>query len=631
MSESFTPQDSMVNPYIGDESCPLIEGDSLSLEQIEHLYQLQREVLESVALENNTQKTLDKLCLMAENLVPNAVASIMLLNSQGVLNVRAAPSVPPEGIEALNGLKPGPGAGSCGNVAYQKKPNFITSTLKDARWSDLQHIAQTFNLRACWSMPVLIDHNQLIGTFALSSFEERVPTLFHRRILDICAYIIGITLKREKQEAQLEYLAYYDVLTGIQNRQALSASLKQSIEENKAFYLLQMGLDRFKIINDSYSHQIGDQLLQEISKRIKDFCNDQNNFFRISGDEFVILFKGNLTRIELQDKTSKIHHLITAPYFLNDIEFNLSVSMGVTQFDPALNNGHDLLKEADMAMTLAKLEKKNSEGKPCFLFDEEIRESIEGSIWLETELKKAIREETFELYYQPVISSSGQKIVYMEALIRWNHPDKGFISPDQFISLAEEIGVISKITLWVLSQAIQDLTQWHQQGLNDFKVAINLSGLEFTKQHITQLIALVETAGLADFIDFEMTERYLLDNNENVIQLLQKIRQAGIGLSLDDFGTGFSSLSYLKTYPINKLKIDQSLIRDITEDKNDLAIATAIVALSNCLDLKIVAEGVETLEHCKILQDLGVDLLQGYYFARPIPMNELTQKLIQSS
>ncbi|WP_029407687.1 GGDEF domain-containing protein [Thiomicrorhabdus sp. Milos-T2] len=626
-SKNTSDKDTLDKLLIGDETCPIPKDDFLSTEQLEHLYGLQREVLESIALEQDTQKTLDKLCIMAENLVPNAIASIMLLNSNDVLNVKAAPSLPPEGILTLNGLKPGPFTGSCGNVIYQKMPVFVTNTQNDKRWDDLQNLVKEFHLGACWSMPVCIKQGEIIGTFALSSFEERVPTLFHRRVLDVCAYIVGIVLKREAQETKLDYLAYYDVLTGIKNRASLVETLEKRVNQEKAFYLLQLGLDRFKIINDSYGHKTGDSLLKKISTRIEQYFLNEDAFFRISGDEFVLLFNPNMNREELNTTINELSNIITSPYIIDEREFNLTASIGVTRFEPRLNNGSELLKETDMAMTIAKSEVNNPEKHVCFLFDEEIRESIKENIWLETELKLAIRQEAFELYYQPIMSSDGQDIVYMEALIRWRHPEKGFIPPDSFIPLAEEIGVISKITNWVVSQAITDLKRWHEQGFRDFKVAINLSGLEFTTQHISQLIALIEAAKLTDYIDFEMTERYLMDKDKKAINLLQQIRQSGIGLSLDDFGTGFSSLSYLKTYPINKIKIDQSLIRDITEDKNDLAITTAIIALSNCLDLTIVAEGVETKAHCDLLQNLGVDLLQGYYFSRPIPFEEMTEKL----
>ena len=627
-SKKTSDKDTLNKAFIGDETCPVSKDDFLSTEQVEHLYGLQREVLESIALEHDTQKTLNKLCIMAESLVPNAVASIMLLNSNDVLNVKAAPSLPPEGILTLNGLKPGPLSGSCGNVIYQKKPIFVTNTLNDKRWDDLQNLIRDFHLGACWSMPVCIKSGEIIGTFALSSFEKRVPTLFHRRVLDVCAYIVGIVLKREAQDNKLDYLAYYDVLTGIKNRASLVDILEKRVNEEQAFYLLQLGLDRFKIINDSYGHKTGDNLLKKISSRIEQYSQNKNAFFRISGDEFVLLLEPNMNRERLKTTINELSNIITSPYVIDEREFNLTASIGVTRFEPSLGNGAELLKETDMAMTIAKSEVNNPEKHACFLFDDDIRESIKENIWLETELKLAINQKAFELYYQPIMSSNGKNIVYMEALIRWNHPEKGFIPPDSFIPLAEEIGIISKITLWVVNQAITDLTRWHQQGFKHFKVAINLSGLEFTTQHISRLIALIEAAQLTDYIDFEMTERYLMDKDKKAIKLLQQIRQSGIGLSLDDFGTGFSSLSYLKNYPINKIKIDQSLIRDITEDKNDLAITTAIIALSDCLDLTIVAEGVETEAHCELLQNLGVDLLQGYYFSRPIPYEEITEKFI---
>ncbi|MDA3808148.1 MAG: diguanylate cyclase [Thiomicrorhabdus sp.] len=275
--------------YQNDPSCPIEANDSVSFAQLELLYQLQRNILEDVALTEGYKSVLRKLCLMAEEMVPNSLASIMLLDDNGLLNVLAAPSIPKEGINALNGLVPGPFGGSCGNTVYCEKPTFVCNILTDEKWQNLRAVAESFGLGSCWSMPVRISEDEIIGTFALTSFEPSSPTVFQRRILDTCAYIVSIILRRHQSDSKLEHLAYHDVLTGLPNRTYLQIAIEELILENEGFSLLMFGLDRFKIINDTHGHDIGDKVLVASANLLKSMLYEGLRLFHISGDEFVLL------------------------------------------------------------------------------------------------------------------------------------------------------------------------------------------------------------------------------------------------------------------------------------------------------------------------------------------------------
>ncbi len=615
---------SITTPYQNDSTCPIDPNDSVSFEQLELLYQLQRNILEDVALTKGYKSVLSKLCLITEEMVPNSLASIMLLDDNGLLNVLVAPSFPKEGVNALNGLVPGPYGGSCGNTVYRKKPTFVCNILADEKWQDLRAVAESFGLGSCWSMPVRISEDEIIGTFALTSFEPSTPTVFQRRLLDTCAYIAGIIIRRHKSESKLEHLAYHDVLTGLPNRTYLQVGIEALISENESFSLVMFGLDRFKIINDTHGHDIGDQVLVASGNLLKSMLSEGIRLFRISGDEFVLLVNKSAKDMDVDSICSQLKTLYQAPIQVNEWQFYLSGSLGLSSFNPDEPTSlYTLLKQADMAM----YEAKRQGGKKMVRFEAEMAIKVQDSLALEGDIHQALKNHEFEVYYQPILNTQTQKFSNLEALIRWNHPIKGVISPVAFISLMEDMGMIHDLTEIVVESVLKDLSDWEEQGSDLLKVSIHLSGREFNEVQIQSLLTPILNAERAHQIEFELTESYLMSHAEIVLTLLHSIRKTGITLSVDDFGTGYSSLSYLKRFPIDKLKIDQSLVRDISDDKSDRAIVSAVVALGHALGLEVVAEGVETVEHRKILEQQGVELLQGYLFSKPKPKNLVLKTL----
>jgi len=606
-----------ISPYLDDKECPLDSDSKVSFDELEKLYQLQRDVLEGVALGDDYFQVLNKLCRLSEEMVPNSLASIMMLDDSGLLQVLTAPSIPENGVKALNNLAPGPNAGSCGNTVYRQSPTFVSNVLTDEKWKNLRQLAVDFGLGACWSMPVRVDEEKIVGTFALTSFEPRTPNIFQRRLLDTCAFIIGIVVRRLRSEEALDYRIKHDALTGLPNREQLENDVNALMHNNTDFYLLICGLNRFKSINDSHGHDVGDRVLIELSKRMSGLFEESDKvLYRVGGDEFIFVIPRLNSLPDLVEIEEGLKSVFIDSIKVNQLSFYLSASTGVSKFNPeAPTTFYTLMKQADMAMYAAK----EKGGQQVVKFKPEMSVNVEDSLALEGELYEAIKDNCFEVYYQPIINSRTHKVENLEALIRWNHPVKGVISPLKFISIAEEMGVIQEITKIVLRTVLKDLNTFDEVGLSGIQVSINISGKSFNPTPIDELITKIVKAGRESQIEFELTENYIMSHAEDALLLLANIRRAGISLAIDDFGTGYSSLSYLKQFAVDKLKIDQSLVRDIPEDESDKAIARAVVAVAHSLGLKVVAEGVETEEHKSILEDENVDLLQGYLFSKPQP------------
>ncbi|MEA1990142.1 MAG: EAL domain-containing protein [Pseudomonadota bacterium] len=603
--------------YQDDSECPLESFNPVTFEELEQLYTLQRDILEGVALGSDYITVLNQLCTMAEKMVPDSLASIMMLDDANKLQVLTAPSIPEMGLNALNNLEPGPHAGSCGNTVYRQSPTFVSNVLTDEKWKNLHQLAKDFGLGACWSMPVRVQAGEIVGTFALTSFQPSSPNIFQRRLLDTCAYIVGIVVRRLKSEEALAYRVNHDALTGLPNREQLENDVNALILNNSKFDLVICGLNRFKSINDSHGHDVGDKVLVEVAIRLNSLLSQCNcQLYRVGGDEFIFVAQKNCSEFRIEELEGKVKSVFMEPVQIENLSFYLSVSSGVSSFNPEEpTTFYTLMKQADMAMYVSK----SLGGQELVAFKPEMSVNVEDTLALEGELHEAIKDNCFEVYYQPIVNGKTNRIENLEALIRWNHPVKGVISPLKFIYIAEEMGVIQDITKLVLQTVLSDLEFFDKVAIPNMQVSINISGKGFNQAPIDELLNEIVNANRAAQIEFELTENYIMSHAEDALLLLANIRQSGISLAIDDFGTGYSSLSYLKKFSVDKLKIDQSLIRDLPDDEGDKAIAKAVIALAHSLGLKVVAEGVETERHQAVLDGENIDYLQGYYFAKPQP------------
>ena len=443
--------------------------------------------------------------------------------------------------------------------------------------------------------------------------------------------VIGTTqdiTRRKEAEKNIHLLAFFDVLTGLPNRTLLRDRMEQMLaaahRDRHKFALLVLDLDRFKYVNDSMGHTVGDKLLQAVAQQMLKCVREGDTVARIGGDEFVVLLR-ETDADGAAHMADKLLQLLSAPYDVGGLQISPHASIGISIYP---DNAHDLdtlLKTADVAMYRAKDEGRNN----FQFFATEMNFHANRLFSMEKDLRLALQNNEFSLHYQPLVDLYSGAVCGAEALLRWKHPQQGFISPAEFIPVAEETGQILPIGEWVLRTACAQLAAWRKLGLPVFPLAVNLSIRQLRQANLVQLIAQVlEENGLhASDLELELTEGIMLGDTQMARAFLTQINERGIGLSIDDFGTGYSSLSYLKNLPVNKLKIDRSFVRDIATDANDAAIAYAIITLAHQFDLRVVAEGAETLEQVDFLRTRGCDEIQGYYYSRPLPADEFVRYL----
>jgi diguanylate cyclase (GGDEF)-like protein len=411
------------------------------------------------------------------------------------------------------------------------------------------------------------------------------------------------------------------MLTGLPNRTLLTDRLEQTLllahRHQIQAAVLFLDLDNFKVINDSLGHDVGDQVLETIAGRLKSAVRSSDTVARQAGDEFIIVISEVTKTQNVVKVAEKIIEMVTAPLALENHDVSITCSIGISIYPKDGADVPELLKNADTALYRAK-----ELGKNCFqFFTVEMNAKLCQRVQLERQLRMALERDEFILHYQPKVSLTTGRIVGVEALIRWQHPEKGVVGPGEFIGPAEETGLIEPIGEWVLRRACRQIITWQKSGLTRMPVAVNVSARQFRLDALVNMVtsAIGDTGIEPSNIELEVTESLLMLNTENVQSILKELKEFGIGLSMDDFGTGYSSLSYLKRFPFDKLKLDISFVRNITREAESAAIALAVIAMAHSLNLKVVAEGVETEGQMSYLRLHGCDEMQGYYFSRPLP------------
>ena len=438
--------------------------------------------------------------------------------------------------------------------------------------------------------------------------------------------------ERKMAEERVKHMALHDALTGLPNRLLLEERLENALSEAKSrqwqLAVLFIDLDRFKLVNDTLGHHEGDQLLVEVANRLHQVIGANDTVARLGGDEFVIVLNEIAGSAEINGVIEDIQQNFKPAVKLALQDMFVTPSIGVAIYPEDGETPVQLMKNADAAMYHAK-----ASGRNCAqYFNRSLDDSLKERISLENALNQALKLGQFELYYQPQLDVKSNRIIGAEALIRWNHPEKGMISPDAFIPLAEETGLIVDIGSWVLHQASAQLAQWRKQGFEQLSVSVNLSALQVQKESFAKEVAdVIREYGVPEAcLDLELTESMIMRNAEETIAALDEIHNLGIQISVDDFGTGYSSLSYLKRFPLDKLKIDRSFVQDITVDTDDAMICKTIISMAHNLNLQVIAEGVETHAQLELLRDYGCEQYQGYLFAKPLPVEQMTEHLLAS-
>ncbi len=436
--------------------------------------------------------------------------------------------------------------------------------------------------------------------------------------------IVNDITERKEMEQQLLIQATHDALTGLPNRVLLLDRVEQAViqsSKNKSkFAFIFIDLDRFKMTNDTLGHGMGDKLLQAIANRLLLTTHDYDTVARFGGDEFVVLLPEikNEADAEMMVEEMLVH--IQKPVKIGQHQIKITASAGISFFPKDGEDYEGLMKNADLSMYHAKDSGRNT----YRVFDVEMNRRIINYALIDTEMRMALKRKEFYLSYQPIVHLTDGSIAGFEALLRWKNPKLGHVSPVDFIPIAEENHLILDIGAWVLEEACGQLKKWQTKGFKHLTMAVNISGIQLHHSNLIESIqAVLKKTGIrSENLELEPTESLLIENIETVIEQLLHLKDLGINLSIDDFGTGYSSLSYLKQFPVNKLKIDRSFIQEISQDQNSEAIVKAIINLGNSLELKVLAEGIETLQQQDFIKKNGCQLAQGYFYSPPIQVKE---------
>jgi diguanylate cyclase (GGDEF)-like protein len=426
--------------------------------------------------------------------------------------------------------------------------------------------------------------------------------------------------EQKATEERIRHVAHHDALTGLPNRLHLQISLEQAIasakRENEEVAVMFIDLDRFKIINDTLGHNVGDGLLVKVAGRVRECVRERDLVARLGGDEFVVVLNGSAVVNAAAHVAEKILGSLSRPYRIDGHVLHSSSSIGISLYPHDGDSIESLMKTADTAMYHAKAMGRNN----FQFFSPEMNQSSNERLQMENSLHRALECGEFAVHYQPQADIASGLLVGAEALIRWHHPERGMVSPLEFIPLAEENGMILPIGTWVLREVCRQAKAWRELGLTDLRFAVNLSPRQFRQENLAGNILdiLREFDVPASALELEITEGSVMENPDAAVILLHQLSLHGLSISIDDFGTGYSSLSYLKRFPVGKLKIDRSFVMDIPGDPDDSAIAIAVIQLARSLGLKTVAEGVETAEQRQFLSGQGCDMLQGYWYSKPL-------------
>ena len=468
---------------------------------------------------------------------------------------------------------------------------------------------------------------------------ERDPS---GRVLRLFGTVQDVTERRLAEE-KIRQLALFDGLTGLANRQSFNEHLRNAVARSKrhgtGLATLFIDLDRFKRINDTLGHAVGDAVLRQAASRLQGCVRETDAVApgaadpsalvaRLGGDEFIVLLRDVLAPRDAMVVAQRLLHALTTPFVVDGHELVVSASIGIAMHPSDGDNGEALVKAADAAMYAAKKLGRNN----FQFFTPEMNSLALEKLALESELRHAIQERQFVLHYQPKVQFATGAICGVEALVRWQHPTRGLLPPGEFIELAEELGLIVAVGDWVLEESCRQAAQWKSAGLGEISIAINLASPSFRKPRLVDdLSELLTRYGLQSFqLQIEATETMLMESAGATLKTLQELHALGVKLSIDDFGTGYSSLSYLRRFPVDQLKIDRSFVSEVTNNADDAAIIGAIISLGRSMKREIVAEGVETLEQAQLLHHLGCEVMQGFYFSRPVPAAALEPLLRKS-
>ncbi len=615
---------------------PVVEGivvnvrDVTSRRQAEDLLAEQADLLEAIARGAPLEITLQKITQMIEHSIDGALGAVGMLDSDGAIRVRAAPSLPRKIVTLLDELSPrsDPARDLRAGEGFQE-----LDLVSDPRFSGIDVFAE-HELRVCRAAPLFAPGSgELLGS--LTVFFRRTDPLepIERDLLGRAMNLAAIAIERRRFESTLEYQALYDGLTGLPNRSLLHSRIHDALDRaarlRTGVAVLFIDLDRFKVINDSVGHALGDQLLQLVAERLRGPLRPGDTLGRFGGDEFMIVCNRIRDEDAAAEAARKFSAVLTEPFRLGGGEIHVTASMGIAFTNDPSEKPESLIRNADVAMYRAK-----DQGRNQFVVFQENRDRLKvEQLALEQALRAAIDSGEFELHFQPVVDLRDGAMAHAEALVRWRRPGHGMVMPGVFIPLAEETGLIVPLGWWVLQQACEEAARWPilPDG-RKVQIAVNLSARQLASPDLIEVVqAALERTGVSpDRLCFEITESDLVHDVEHAVNALNRLKALGVKIAIDDFGTGYASLDYIRHFTMaDYLKIDRSFVDGVEKDgSQEAAIVSAAISMAKSLGLKVVAEGVETLFQMEALRDLDCDLAQGYLFSKPVPVEDAIELML---
>ncbi|MDO8184151.1 EAL domain-containing protein [Conexibacter sp. JD483] len=589
----------------------------LDLGRAQHLLAAHHEVHELMLAEAPLGEVLTRLVRGIERHADGMIGTVLLFDAETrTLGHCAAPSLPRSYVEGIDGSVVGPEVGSCGAAAYHGREVIVDDIEHDPRWRAFRQLARDHSLRACWSAPVLDASGEVLGTFALYYDAPRKPSAGELRLIRQSSRLAAVAIERHRVHAELKRLATRDTLTGLPNRALLVDRLTQALARSQRtgseIAVVFCDLDDFKLVNDSLGHELGDWVLREVAGRLAAAVRPGDTVARFGGDEFVVVADG-ITAGGALRLAQRLHGALDAPFVHPASgEHAVGTTLGIALADAGVS-AEEAIRRADNALYDAK-----RAGVPTRVYSHELHQRANERLKLHGELRRALAREQLRLLYQPVFDLASDRVVAFEALMRWDNPQLGSVSPARFIPAAEQTGLIVELGEWALRTAAAQARRWAEQG-TPVTVAVNLSARQLLDPELPARVerALAATELSAELLIVEVTETALLDHDVLAARSLAALAALGVHIALDDFGTGYSSFGRLRRLPIDAIKIDREFVAGLGVDPDANAIVTAIVGLARGLDLLVTAEGVETPEQLELLREQGVTHVQGFHLGRP--------------
>lgn len=593
---------------------------------------VQQPVLEALVRDAPVLDAMNLICREIESMVPGTRLVLSQVGEGGMLRTLAAPSVAPHLVMSWSEiLDDDEGTGALRFAAVLSGQPVFVPDVRDTPFvgllaadeqADADGASAAVAPVACWAVPIQSNDNDVLGVLACLGRWRGQPDPFLMRVVESCLQLCGLTLERHQARQQLEQLAFYDTLTGLPNRRQLQSLSGQVIadvqRQGQQLAVIYMDVDRLKQVNDSLGYTAGDIVLRSVAQRLAD-VDSRALVGRLSGDEFVLAMPIDADSQALP-LVERLHERLSEPVEIAGMKLEMSVSMGISLYPADGRDMETLLHRADIALHQAKVGGAGSTG----FFSREMNRASHGRLVMEAALRDALRTSQLKLHYQPQVRIADGSLYGAEALLRWQHPEWGMIGPDRFIPLAEELGLMNPLGLWVLAEACRQLQAWRAAGLAVPAVSINMSASSLRNadlpQHITGTLA-AHGLSTGDLM-IEVTENVMLDSDPGTLAVVREIENLGVRLSIDDFGTGYSSWGYLNRLPLDEIKLDKSFVQAVDSDEISRILSQAVVRIGEAMDLTVIAEGVETQEHFDLLERQGFDVVQGYLVARPMPPHE---------